>query len=246
MNKQIEIKMAKASKEDIQRCIKFFQFVEEFMDYGTHTPENQEFEEDSIDLTNDDFVERLRELWGRRFGPPGVDCSWSRVVNGCDVLIDNVCDPNSDVLEWKTEIAERLNGTSTVASELPTWRCFHCSFETSDESEAKSHFGDDSGDPALCIFWASMDDHARAHEYQQMVLELDATRQEVCSLNAAIDDESAEGMRMFRELETRVQLEIQRAEENGYSRGLHDAQKHPEEIGLCRMSESLVQIDRPS
>jgi hypothetical protein len=102
------MKMAKASKDDIQRCIKFFQFLEEFMEYGTHTPENDECEEDSIDLSPEEFTEKLRELWGGRFKPAGVDCAWTRVVFGCDILIDNVCDPNADTLEWKPEYAEKL------------------------------------------------------------------------------------------------------------------------------------------
>lgn len=104
----IEVKMAKASKEDIQKTIAFFRFIEEFMEYGTHTPENDEVEEESIDLSDEDFVERLRAMWGCRFKPAGVDCSWSRVVFGCDILIDNVCDPNADTLEWKPEYAEKL------------------------------------------------------------------------------------------------------------------------------------------
>ncbi|MBL8815993.1 MAG: hypothetical protein JNL58_08170 [Planctomyces sp.] len=102
------MKMAKASKDDIEKTIKFFQFIEEFMEYGTHTPENHDAEEESIDLTDEDFVERLRAFWGGRFQPAGVDASWRRVVFGCDVLIDNVCDPNADTLEWKPEYAEKL------------------------------------------------------------------------------------------------------------------------------------------
>lgn len=102
------MKMAKASKEDIQRCVKFFQFIEEFMDHGTHTPENDEFEEDSIDLSDDVFVHMLRTLWGGRQRPSGVDVAWSRVVYGCDILIDNVCDPEADTLEWKPEYAQKL------------------------------------------------------------------------------------------------------------------------------------------
>jgi hypothetical protein len=74
------------------------------------------------------------------------------------------------------------------------------------------------------------------HEYQQLVLELNATREEVFRLSAEIENESSEGMRMFRKLESRMQQEIRRAEEDGYARGLRDAQKHPEELGLCRLS----------
>lgn len=119
---------------------------------------------------------------------------------------------------------------------IPVWRCFHCGFETSDYSEAESHFGDGDGDPALCILWSSMDDAERSHEYQQMVLELNGTRDEVRSLHAAIENESAEGMRLFRELESQMHQQILRAEEDGYARGLCDAKNHPEELGLQRLS----------
>lgn len=102
------MKMAKASKDDIQRCVKMFHLIEEFMEYGTHTPQNDEYEEESIELSDEDFVERLRAMWGGRFRPAGVDCSWSRVVMGCDILIDNVCDPDANTLEWKPEYAEKL------------------------------------------------------------------------------------------------------------------------------------------
>lgn len=117
-------------------------------------------------------------------------------------------------------------------SEPVTWRCFHCSFETSDPEEAHAHFGDDSGDPVLCILWVSMDDAERAHEYQQLVLELNAKREEQFVLRAEIENESAEGMRLFRELESRVHQDMRRAEEEGYARGLRDAQKYPEELGI--------------
>ncbi len=102
------MKMAKADADDFQRCIRFFQFIEEFMEYGTHTPENDDVEEESIDLDDEKFVEMLRKMWGGRFKPAGVDCAWSRVVFGCQILIDNVCDPNADTLEWKPELAALL------------------------------------------------------------------------------------------------------------------------------------------
>jgi len=106
--RQLQMRMAKASKEDIEKCIQFFNFIEEFMEHGTFTPFNEEFEEESIELDDNQFVERLRKMWGGPFRRPGVDCSWRRVVNGCDILIDNVCDPNASTLEWKPEIAEKL------------------------------------------------------------------------------------------------------------------------------------------
>lgn len=102
------MKMAKAGEDDFEKVIAFFQFIEEFMEYGTHTPVNDDEEEESIDLDDEAFVEMLRQKWGGRFRPPGVDCSWSRVVFGAQILIDNVCDPNADTLEWKPEYAALL------------------------------------------------------------------------------------------------------------------------------------------
>lgn len=102
------MKMAKATKDDIQKTIEFFRFIEEFMEYGTHTPENEETEEESIDLTDEEFVERLRKLWGGRFRPVGVDCAWSRVVFGCDMLITNACDPDADTLELRPDWAKLI------------------------------------------------------------------------------------------------------------------------------------------
>ena len=110
------MRMAKASKEDIERCWAFFRFIEEFMEYGTHTPENDEVEEESVDLSDELFVEMLRAMWGGRFRPPGVDCSWSRVVHGCDMLIDNVCDPNVDYLDLRPDWAQAIAAAPELIS----------------------------------------------------------------------------------------------------------------------------------
>ncbi len=103
---EVQMRMAKASKDDIQKTIEFFRFIEEYMEYGTHTPQSEDVEEESIDLSEEQFVEKLRELWGGAFRTSGVDCKWSRVVLGCSILIENCCDPELDYLEWKKEIRE--------------------------------------------------------------------------------------------------------------------------------------------
>lgn len=118
MSETIQLKMAKASRDDFDRVIKFFNFIEEYMEYGTHTPENEDFEEESIDLDDEKFVEMLRTLWGGRFKPPGVYCMWSRVVFGCQVLIENVCDPSADTLEWKPELAAKLEPNKEKIDEI--------------------------------------------------------------------------------------------------------------------------------
>jgi hypothetical protein len=107
--KTVPVRMARATHDDIDRVVKFFQLIEEYMEYGTHTPQSDEFEEESIELTPDVFVHYLRTLWHGSSVEPSVDGSWSRVVNGYAVLVDNICDPNSDVLEYKPELAAKLS-----------------------------------------------------------------------------------------------------------------------------------------
>jgi hypothetical protein len=108
------MKMAKSSKDDVRKVIAFFRFIEEFMEYGTHTPENEEFEEDSIDLTDEQFVEMLRKMWGGRFKPAGVDCMWMPVVFGYDVLVENCCDDDSDVLELRSDWTEAIEAAAEI------------------------------------------------------------------------------------------------------------------------------------
>ena len=113
------MKMAKASKDDIQRCIKFFQFVEEYFEEGTHTPSDTDEPER---LTESDFVDRLREMWGGRWKPPGVDCAWGRVVFGCNILINNVCDPEKNALELRPDLA-------SAAAEIERLKIFERAME---------------------------------------------------------------------------------------------------------------------
>ncbi|TWU15051.1 hypothetical protein [Allorhodopirellula heiligendammensis] len=198
------MKMARASKDDLDRMIAFMQFIEEFMDYGTHTPQNDEYEEESIELTDEGFAERLRELWGRRFGHHGVDIAWSRVVFGCGVLIDNVCDPNADTLEWKPELAAKIEG----------WRCFHCDQVFGDRDAALVHFG--------------------GSEIQTPACKIDAVAfRDLERLAASYVNEDTELHKEVAALRSRLADATRRAEEDGYARGLADAKKHPGELGLC-------------
>ena len=108
--KTVPVRMAKATQDDVDLVVKFFQLIEEYMEYGTYTPPADEFEEESMELTDDVFVHYLRAMWGGGHeNKRSVDSAWSRVVNGYAVLVDNVCDPNSDVLEYKPEIAAKLS-----------------------------------------------------------------------------------------------------------------------------------------
>jgi hypothetical protein len=98
------MKMAKASKDDLRRVREFMDAVEEYLDYGTYTKPDDECEEESVDLTPSEFAELVRDQFSRGL----VRACWRRVVYGCDILIDEVCDPAADTLEWKPEIAKLL------------------------------------------------------------------------------------------------------------------------------------------
>lgn len=59
------------------------------------------------------------------------------------------------------------------------WICFHCGFETSDETEAEAHFGerDDAEEfTPTCQWWKRIPDGERAQAYQQLLQELEGER----------------------------------------------------------------------
>ena len=100
------------------KTCKFFNMIEEFIEYGTHTPENDDYEEESIELDDAKFVELVRSMYGGRFKPDGVDVAWRRVVFGCDILIDNCCNPDEGHLAFKPEIRKLLEPTGEDKAEL--------------------------------------------------------------------------------------------------------------------------------
>jgi hypothetical protein len=110
------VKMAKASKDDIQKVIDFFRFIEEYFEDGTFTTDSEDAE--PIKLTEQEFVSRLSALWGGPFKPVGVDCMWQRVVFGCSMLIDNCCDPEADCLELRHDWAKAIDPPEGIEEAL--------------------------------------------------------------------------------------------------------------------------------
>lgn len=102
MGRTIEVKMAKATKEDMDRVRRFLEMIEEVMEYGTYTEPSEDDEDESEPIG----TERLFELIEAAWNPTGlgVGTSWRRVVYGCEILIDNACDPEADTLEWRPDI----------------------------------------------------------------------------------------------------------------------------------------------
>ena len=105
----IEMKMAKASSDDCQRVVDFFEWLEAFCEEGVDQSQPYNDEEDSYpQIDDEEAMDRIKAEFSRFTRKPTVAGSWRRVVWGFSVLCDNVCDPDSDVLEWNPEIKEIL------------------------------------------------------------------------------------------------------------------------------------------
>lgn len=104
MGQTLEIKMAKADKDDLRRVREFFEMIEEVCEYGTYTKPNDEIEDESVSVDAAILEDLIAKMWGHH--GPGVASSWRRVVFGCEILIDNCCDPAADTLEWRPDIRE--------------------------------------------------------------------------------------------------------------------------------------------
>lgn len=90
--------MAKASKADLEAMADFFRHLEPAVEQGFYYTRGDD----------ERLAQFVRDHW------PRISTSSTRVVFGCDILIDNVCDPavghlqiRRDGVEWaKKELAE--------------------------------------------------------------------------------------------------------------------------------------------
>lgn len=99
---------------------------------------------------------------------------------------------------------------TTNATVTGPWRCFYCDVVFEDFEAAQAHFGNFRYSVSACAI-----DLANYWELEA----------EVASLRTALEYESAEGLRMYRQLQAEVAQKLRRAEEIGYARGLRDAYK---------------------
>jgi len=79
-----QIRMAKAPKEDIDEVANFLQELEE--------------KTDNYDVSDGELGEWVNQNFHRVYG------KYDRILTGFSVLIDNVCDPNLDYLDYTPEI----------------------------------------------------------------------------------------------------------------------------------------------
>jgi len=126
--------------------------------------------------------------------------------------------------------ADRARGADPMA-----WHCFHCGEAFTDKESAQIHFGPSENDQPICQMDA---------EYIRWLL---------AQHRRNVDDDS-EALRTVRSLANEHETLRRRAEEIGYARGLDDAKKHPEQLGLyaappapaavALMDERLLELAR--
>jgi len=111
-------------------------------------------------------------------------------------------------------------------SDLSTkqWRCFHCDDVFTSEVDARHHFGSGQGSDPACKIKA-------AGEFAL----LDALRNAEDEL-ARYRNEDSDVLRVLWSTRADHAAELRREEEKGYARGLEDARRYPETIGLQRAS----------
>lgn len=97
---RLQMKMAKASTQDLAAVASLLMELEEAIENRTYYLSNGDIELDSSD---ERLARLVRRLW------PLASTSWRRVVYGCEMLINNCCDPNADTLEWRPDIAGFLS-----------------------------------------------------------------------------------------------------------------------------------------
>lgn len=123
----------------------------------------------------------------------------------------------SESRELRT-VGEWVQAASTHEPPAEQWRCFHCDEVCTDRASALEHFGTDRHCDPICKV-----DRA---EYRRMEKRNIEHTLEDTQLHRALHAKDAE-----------MQTKVRQAEETGYARGLEDAKKHPEELGLARASQ---------
>jgi hypothetical protein len=118
----LEMKMAKASEDDLKRVESFFEWLEEFVDYGTNAEfksEDDEGEEDSEGriLHDEQVIERIRMEFSRFTRRATVAGSWRRVIWGMRILLENCCDPDATTLEWNPELKALIEAADSPSLE---------------------------------------------------------------------------------------------------------------------------------
>src|SRR4051794_39308890 len=103
--------MAKSPPDEVEAVNQFVADLEAAVEHGEYRRPGQDIDDEQPEEDRSD--ERLgrfvREFWGRH---PGA---LFRVAFGYQVLIDNCCDPNAGLLEWRPDVEAILNAAGWKA-----------------------------------------------------------------------------------------------------------------------------------
>lgn len=110
-----------------------------------------------------------------------------------------------------------MNAEATDKYPAPAhgWTCFHCGETFYHATAARLHFGAGVHDEPKC--------QISAHKVRAMEAELNRYREEDTDLH-----------REIARLKSDHATALRREEEKGYARGLEDAKKYPETLGLVK------------
>lgn len=111
------MRIAKATKEDILAIMEFF-LQWEMLESQNWEIAPDDFDDETIEKMRPYLAESHQDLWDDTdtdsvkkafFGDWFEKINgWRRVVLACDTLIDNACDPDQDVLDFRPDIKEGL------------------------------------------------------------------------------------------------------------------------------------------
>ena len=102
MPRTITVKMAKPSEADFDCVHDFLKGLEIILEEGCIPKADLDDDIDLPNATAEPVFDWLEKQWR------DVSRSWSRVLWAGKTAIDNCCDPNADVLEFKPEIKKTL------------------------------------------------------------------------------------------------------------------------------------------
>lgn len=90
-------------------------WLERYVTEGIEYVIDEEGDDIESELSEEDFIERLRNHFDR-WRAPNVFTCWERVIWGGKCAVDNACDLNSGVLEWNADIERALRSSDSFCS----------------------------------------------------------------------------------------------------------------------------------
>lgn len=114
--RSIDVKYARPSFEELDMLIKFLTAFEEYHEEGRCQTLNADAADAPIDSV--EFVGLASRFWSAA----SVDCSWRRVVYAARVLLESVCDLDSDQIQFRPDLKQLVDTHNALVEILPYGR----------------------------------------------------------------------------------------------------------------------------